>query len=456
MPMETTDRETPFERVVRLKVDGSSTAVNTLRDQQTARGISLVCPFPALEVDIPVRFGQGRNSEMSDGSIHRISVEDDPETGLPRLRLSIRSRDPRTVALGSEKSPERTPFQGEPQVSEIGPIQLINIRSIPSPLPDNHVSAPPLPKVIHRESSDEDYPEDQPFSVHGRAEPAWVDCDAIPAPEDFLKDRAERRGYRLAATAGAWLAMLALVVAGGYVMERTGFVDLSKVRSYFTGFSVSNSKANTPVEEGSLDLPFASHTEPPSPSSAPSATAPEDSIPQAIGLEIENESWVEINKAEPNSQPLEEATSPEEQNQNEYEEELVKPAESEEAALAATTEEDSTPKEMGILFSDVTLVLPTRWPVEYASAYRIRDPNGIVVDVPGGLVRREGWLESGTEHPMIRSIKAIQRESGARYIVYVHGTLPRFATSPKTDGVFLRLYHEIEEANSTEQIAMAQ
>ena len=100
-------------------------------------------------------------------------------------------------------------------------------------------------------------------------------------------------------------------------------------------------------------------------------------------------------------------------------------------------------------------MLPTRWPVEYASGYRIRDPNGVVIDVPGGLVKKEGFLEAAKDHAMIRSIKSIQRETGARFIVYVRGELPRFMTSPKGTGVALRLYDLAGENLSSQEVAMA-
>jgi hypothetical protein len=82
----------------------------------------------------------------------------------------------------------------------------------------------------------------------------------------------------------------------------------------------------------------------------------------------------------------------------------------------------------------------------------VREPNGVVVDVPGGLVKREGWLEMAGQYPMVRSIKAVQRETGARFIVYTQGEeLPRFVTEPQKTGVKLRLiWSETEDA---EQLA---
>ena len=72
-----TEKSPESPKVMRLKVMGSSSIVNTIKDQQTARGLTLVCPFPTLEVDIPIEFGDKSDPEMQSGTIHRIGVEDD-------------------------------------------------------------------------------------------------------------------------------------------------------------------------------------------------------------------------------------------------------------------------------------------------------------------------------------------------------------------------------------------
>ncbi len=55
---------------------------------------------------------------------------------------------------------------------------------------------------------------------------------------------------------------------------------------------------------------------------------------------------------------------------------------------------------------------------------------------------------------MIRSAKAIQRETGARFIIFVHGDeLPRFITTPQSNGVSLRMYYSKDEAAASDQIA---
>ena len=76
--------KTDESKVVKLRIDGADSTVNTIENSTKGERVSLVCPFPALEVDIPVSLGEDRQ-----GTLQRIAVEEDKETGLPRLKLSI-------------------------------------------------------------------------------------------------------------------------------------------------------------------------------------------------------------------------------------------------------------------------------------------------------------------------------------------------------------------------------
>jgi len=121
----------------------------------------------------------------------------------------------------------------------------------------------------------------------------------------------------------------------------------------------------------------------------------------------------------------------------------------------AAAEPPAESEEPVVSDNEVSLMLPTRWPAEYANAYRLRDPNGVVIDVPGGLVKREGWLNIAAGHPMVKSVKAVQRETGARFVIFVNGDLPRFMTAPRAAGISVKLYREDAEAPAaTEQVAV--
>jgi hypothetical protein len=271
-------------------------------------------------------------------------------------------------------------------------------------------------------------------------EPAWVDCGELPLPEEYLARSTTRRRYKLAGRA-AWLIAFALFVAGGYVLERTGWIDVQSIRTRIAGFSLDETLS---APRGEQKLPL---VEPPIPeeiaevarenaksgvttvAEAESVAAPVSTVAEAAEIApVSSISKVVELKAEPeqNDEPTKEAAPPTTES-------------------AATNRADSQNID--------TIFLPTRWPVEYVTGYRVRNPNGVVLDVPGGLVRREGWLEMATLHPMIRSVKVIQRETGARFIIYVHGELPGFMTNPLAEGVSLRLYRAAG-ANDASEVAL--
>ena len=445
--------------VVRLKVDGADLAVNTLRDQQTARGLSLICPFPALEVEIPVAFGEGGTDPARRGTIHRIGVEDDPSTGLPRLRLSLRAHESRATVVSAPsqslldevsrmtEAPDARAKTDLDVLSDVGieleddlsdilkdteqdsPIDLFEQRSArPTP--------PPLPVLDFIPETDE---------------PAWVGCGELPLP-DQITDRARTRRRGRIASAAAWLVVLGLAVGGVYVLDRAGVLSLDSLRERIAGFSIDSDAA------------------------APIAEIEEEQAPAVADVVDLEEEAAPVATEEPavssysGSDPVAEPALPEEGEEMLADAEAIaEPAPAmvetvsllaqevalEEVPAEAPAQVDEVEAEVVVSDDEVSFVLPTRWPAEYANAYRLRDPNGVVVDIPGGLIKREGWLEIGKDHPMIRSVKAVQRETGARYVVFVNGSLPRFMTAPKTGGIMLRLYRDsVEEPGETEQVAM--
>jgi hypothetical protein len=401
------DRHAGLE-VVKVKIDGITSAVNTIRDQQTARGLSLVCPFPALEVDVPICFGVPGDGEMRKGTIHRIGVEDDPRTGLPRLRLSIRTPGSRATIL--QPPPE----------------SLLDEAKRSSAAPDGRAATDPIlevdGEVVGAAAIEPPGPQTRPFDlIAGKkgADPAWVDCGELPLPSQMMSSRARTRRRKKAAGAAAWLAVLVIAAGGVYAMKRAGLVDLGAVREAVAGFRM---EASVPVAAEPVALRPILEERKAAVASAPVAAPEPEAEPEFAALGPE---------AEPTPTPT---PTPE---------------------PAAAPEPEPTVPAVGV--EDVTITLPTRLPVEFASAYRMRDPNGVVVDIPGGLVKREGWLDIGTEYPMIRSIKAVQRETGARFVVYVHGELPRFITQTKPGGVSLRLVRGLEgEPAESDQIALLQ
>jgi hypothetical protein len=429
--------------VVRLKVDGARSVVNTLRDQQTARGISLVCPFPALEVEIPVSFGTGPSDALRRGTVHRIGVEDDPETGLPRLRLSIRAHESRATVVAppsaslideASRMTEASDESADTDLS-LGAETTAEDSSLEELFDDDLLELEP-------DSPTHAAPEELTFVPLLDDEPAWVGCGELSLPDEIAK-RTRKRTRRALTSVMAWLMVIGVAAGGLYVLKRTGVVDVESLRDRVAGFVTST----TAPEE-----PRVAELEPPAPVTEPSAAtepeaAPAPDLGQAPELALDEVSSAEPTFAAPfDEPPADEGPALLEEEGDDLE------GEPEDEIAAASEPEPGAETASG---DEVSLMLPTRWPAEYANAYRMRNPNGVVVDVPGGLVRREGWLEIGKRHPMIKSIKAVQRETGARFVIFVNGELPRFMTIPRPTGVSVKLFREggVEPA-ATEQVAL--
>jgi hypothetical protein len=444
-PRETNASRSSFE-VVRLKVEGAGTTVNTLRDQQTARGLSLVCPFPALEVDIPVMFGSGE--EMRRGAIHRIGVEDDPRNGLPRLRLSVRAFSMTAETRATVVSPPEQSLLGEASRATRVPAESDRAATDLDVLTEAGDTANLLDELLGGKR-------DRPTTASsysgldgtaGRSDPEWAALGEIPMPGELLPRSATRRRKRLASLA-AWATVVGLVAGGAYALDRVGFVGLEDARRAALGFFRG-------ADEGPTDRA--------EPVAVAAAVAPGMTVESAIALPAEpagldaagSGCWMGDIGGSAVAGEAAVADVPVRSSALEDSGALVV-ASVEEPAPASAGETGARPGAAVETDGDVTLVLPTRWPAEYSTAYRLRDPNGIVVDIPGGLVRKEGWLDVGVGHPMVRSVKAMQRESGARFVIYINGELPRFVTAPKTGGIALRLFREEgTEPVSTEQVAM--
>lgn len=431
------------ENLVRLKIDGAKTSVNTLWDQETARGVSLVCPFPALEVDIPVHFGAGGENT---GAIHRIGVEDDPETGLPRLRLSIRTREtrPTVIAKTSESlikavridavSDNETGEQAMPAAAAVGPMVKPSGGSWSDFLSEISTSA------------EEECGHEDSYSMNGSSDrendtdPSWAVCGEMPFPEDIRERVLTRRRYKmLRHVAGAFV--LGMLAASLYLFDRAGVVSFGKMKDRIATAVLGNESEGLAVTAKTLPADLIVPEVTPDQVSEVDVAETNPALP--VEPAVTAAATVASYASGPN--PLLDETAPAAPAQ------LATQEVGTPAAQAAQAENltESGATEAAETEGDINLLLPTRWPVEYATAYRVREPNGVVVDVPGGLVKREGWLEDGKQNPQVRSIKSIQRESGARFIVYVNGELPRFITTPKPNGVSLRLYFDGDEMKTS-------
>lgn len=450
------------QEIVKIKIDGASCAVNTIQDKHTGRGISLVCPFPALECDMPVTFKGKDGAPSVRGTIHRIGVEDDPESGLPRLRLSIRTHEQRDTVITSPpkellEDAAEVVREEEQDLEVETPLDLQPAARSADPLTPQRDSWSSLEFDLSEERTG-NYEKRRPrgrdtsylagasyLSEQNGEDPAWVSCSDLPCAEEIMSRSRSRRRKKLAGAA-IWMGMVLSAGVGIYSLDRAGVIDVTDVRSIVSGITVTAAEEPAALVE-EIDLgPSEGEV---AVENAPIEGKEVEQVAQEEAPAIPQPSAAETEQADAGYAATHEGLHggvPEETPKADDERgtlEVSKANEKQEVKTAGTAEPN-----------EVTLILPTRWPAEYATAYRVRDPNGVVVDVPGGLVKREGWIESLNDHPMIRSVKALQRETGARFIVYVEGALPRFITTPDGKGVALRLYYESDDSKAADEVAM--
>ncbi len=438
-----------YEDIVRLKINGIKTSVNTLREQQTAKGVSLICPFPALEVDIPACVGQGE--EMMFGSIHRIGVEDDPETGLPRLRLQVRTHDSRetTVREASRELLDEASCRTEVPEEVVDNDDTENMgREMSEPVEPTGALETDADAgffgfgqdidtggVFEQTDVFYDAPDGTGEVGPDQTDPGWVGCEDFPAPAEFQQRMKTRRRYK-AVKFAVLTFVLGMVVATGYTLERAGILDFGNMKDRFSPLaSKEDASPQKPVAMAELEAPV-------TPDMIEEVGENEVALTEAKTPDstppVNRDAPLNPKVAEASYKPTPESYAP---TADDYAVAVPEPKKADVPSEGAVEEIEE---------SEVTLTLPTKWPVEYTTAYRVRDPNGVVVDVPGGLVKREGWLDMANRYPLVRSIKAVQRENGARFIIYVTGELPRFITTPRSGGVGLRLFYgETSEKSAT-------
>jgi hypothetical protein len=86
-------------------------------------------------------------------------------------------------------------------------------------------------------------------------------------------------------------------------------------------------------------------------------------------------------------------------------------------------------------FKPIRLHLPTQWPVTQARSYRLNDPLGLVIDVPGGMAAESArWVDTRNER--VRSVRVLERPEGVRFIIYLTDDfIPRYQVGYGRSGV---------------------
>ena len=101
-------------RVIKVKLAGAEHPVNTLAQIEDPTGLSLICPFPSLKLDMaidvqmPVETGDVASRP---GRLRKIGVVYDPEVGLPKISLRVEFAPEQAEAVPADET------LGEPEDS---------------------------------------------------------------------------------------------------------------------------------------------------------------------------------------------------------------------------------------------------------------------------------------------------------------------------------------------------
>lgn len=276
-------------------------------------------------------------------------------------------------------------------------------------------------------------------------DPPWADIEDGEAVGADLGEppRASRWPVRM----GVSLALIVSVLAVGYVMRE----QVAELAAPYVGEELTLAALGLSAEDSASPA-----TEALTPSASVSETETEATEAAAAAVAEETEGAEEADQASPVDEeapspaldePVEEpeAAAAEEveeeahlQDDVEHEAAVVNDEPEMEGSiqLAANAGESSAPDPSVEERPDnLRVVLPTRWPVTEASSYRLHDPTGIVVDIPGGVAaERARWID--TEHERVRSVRVLERENGVRFIIYLNDEfVPRYRVGYNRAGV---------------------
>jgi hypothetical protein len=423
--------------VVRLSLGAGLPTLNVLPVGLEGDTLTLVCPFPVLPIELPVTvtLPWREGVEPVPAMIRRVSVEMMGDTGLPRFKLRLALDHPEGAA---EAFGDAADEGGEGPAEEESPPPVETASEAPGDVveaveperaPGTVFEPDAFKKVSDADMSwtSGDFFQSRAKERSGAAltaegtdrsvrrwadlpeaeveiDPPWAavpDAKAVGEVLDSAARRRRRWPVRLAVTVG----LLVSVIAVGYVMRE----QIAAAASPWIGEELTLASLGLPQRPAlrapaarAVAVPTAS-TEAPA-SAAPAAAAETDLIEPAAADPTE---------AEPAIGAALEAVGADE-------------------AAASPPAPDPSVVEGD---DQLRVVLPTRWPVTEARSYRLNNPSGIVVDVPGGAAsERARWIE--TAHERIRSVRVLEREDGVRFIIYLNDeVVPRYRVGYTRAGV---------------------
>jgi hypothetical protein len=445
--------------VVKLSLGEGQRTLNVIPVGLEGETLTLVCPFPVLPLDLPVSVtlpgeeGAGPVSAV----IRRVGVEMMGENELPRfkLQLTIDSRagygkDKETlvpiVVQAIAPEPEQDDDEEEVEDDSVEEVETAAAEETEerSPSKDDGLGsgfdtiddsiATDRAEISWSQGEGFDWPDPAALASDSFAiepdelsepgdvpldfdddDPPWVDGDFdLPTTEATPQERSTRWPTRLAVS----LAFIISILAMGYVMRQPLI------------------EAIEPVIGEELSLAILGLGVSPADAARP-AIDPLEEVERATTTRVVAEEQEPAENAAPANEQLDDALALGEEIDEEPLDELDELGNIDETA----DDESNSADDPSIEQTDdyLRVMLPTRWPVTTASSYRLNDPPGIVVDVPGGMAsERARWIDTSNER--VRSVRVLERQDGVRFVIYLNDEIvPRYRVGYSRGGVTVDL-----------------
>jgi len=412
------------KEVVRLAFPGEDRpSVNVLATHIGSDDLTLVCPFPALALDVPVRLAlrDEGNDDPVEAYIRRIGVEMTPESDIPRLKLEVAVRESELAA--DEESiqidvDENDGWEADdedvddtrPHVTverhENGPIEALWVAQ---PIEVNASSEEDHAKEIDEFNWPISEELNEGFSLDGEVEeeddPPWATFDGAP-PEPSIEHMIQEERSRWPVKAAVTLALLLSVAAVAYVLRQ----QVTDIVTPYLGEGLAFQSTQAEPETETVALASTVQTEAPVATTAALPPEQDEATPPVPVASL----------AEEAAEVTEEALRGN-----------IIPAVAEDGENTGAAVQNASASST----DTIRLMLPTQWPVTEATSYRLQGPSGIVVDVPGGLAGRSArWIDTTDER--IRAVRVVERASGVRFIITLNDeVVPRYRVGYGRSGV---------------------
>jgi hypothetical protein len=445
--------------VVKLCLGQGQPALNVLPVGLDGETLTLVCPFPVLPLEVPVNVTLPGEEDAGPvpAVIRRIGVELAGDSEIPRFKLHL-ALDPRSHDasddgpivvhdesshaghdLGALEADVTDRIGGDPVRDEDKAPDAESASSPAVETEDDDVSVEWHQKIewpgLHEmETLERAQGPDELSSADDASpdfdDPPWAISEFDPPhAEEIPEPRQSRWTVRL----GVTLALLASVFAVGYVTRQplaSLLAPLIGQELAYTSLGLSQPGHAVPrLEELEITTAPAVAATPAAPLVEEAASAPQDDSA------ADPAEPVDLAPAAPAEETAEESVATED---DAAAEDAAEPADgpvapAEEAAAASTGSDPTVEQSEDTL----RIVLPTQWPVTSATSYRLHDPTGIVIDVPGAMAaERARWIDTSNER--VRSVRVLEREDGVRFIIYLNDeVVPRYRVGYSRLGVLV-------------------